>query len=580
MVDVPFSAEPITIVRIEQPFCENAHGAAPCTADGEPCFNTRSTCQDPENYIAGPTKKLYFGMPGEGRPADDIYIFPLLRSVSTSAARVNVSGADKRASPLGVRARATIQFRDMPHTDRIVDPYLSARSYDPRDRGSFWSKWNERNRFARNGMIVSILEGYAGQALADMTRRVYIADLLGLSGADVGVGKCRDRLLKAEADKAQIPRVSQGELHSDIDATATSIKVAAAVLDDYAAAGTIRINDEVMTYSAVVEDGSGFLDFTITARGSDNTEASDHDAEDQVQQCFRFEGVTVDQGLRTVYEDFTEIPAAFLPFDDWTAEADSHLTAYRLTGLISEPTAVKDIIGEILEQAQAMQWWDERAQEVRFLAVKPIFDPPRDLNEEEHILAGSVKLREFVDRRVSRVYVYFDQRDPTVSVDEGENYRKMQGSVALEMEAPEVFGEPAIRKVYARFVDSAAVALETSARILARYKEGSREITFALSDRDADLNVGEIVFLHLRRIQDASGLVAVKSWIITSREVQHRQRRAVYTAEDATLAGVVSSIAPDTVGDWQGDGSDPFGVLFISDAAGLLPGGAPGFNIN
>lgn len=579
MSSVPFSGEPITIVEVAQPFCANAHGVAPCTATAAACFNTRSTCQDPANY-SGTVKKLYFGIPGEGRPSDALYIFPLLRSVSTSPARVNISGADKRANPLGIRATAKIQFRDMPHTDRIVDPYLASRSYEPLDQGTFWSKWNERNRYGRNGLTVTIYEGFSGQALADMESRVYISEGLDLSGDDVVTMSCRDVLAKASTDKAKAPRVSPGELQADITSSATTIKVAGAVLSDYAASGTVRINDEVMTYSAVAEDGSGFLDFTISARGTDNTTPAEHDAEDRVQECLRFDNTAPDVALATLYQEFTEISAAYLPLTDWADEAATHLSAYGITALVTEPTGVDKLLGEILEQIQAVQWWDERDKQIKFVAVKPIFEEPRLLTDEAHILAGSVKLREFPDRRVSRVYVYFDRRSPIESAGDGDSYRRMQGSVALELEAPEVYGEPAVREIFARFVNSSAVALETSTRILARYKEGARELTFSVSDKDRDIRVGQIVRIRHRRIQDTFGAPLVKPWIVTSIEVQHRQRRILVTADDASLAGQVYKIAEDTVGDWVGDGSDPYGVMFISDDNGLLPDGSEGFKIN
>lgn len=580
MADVPFSAEPITIVQVEQPFCANVHGSAPCTATGAPCFNTRSTCQDPANYAAGPMKKLYFGQPGAARPADEIYIFPLLVSASTSPARVNISGADRRANPLGIRAKARIKFRDMPHTDRIVDPYRDARSYDPLAQGTFWSKWNARNKFGRNGLTVTIFEGFAGQALADMESRVYVCEGLDFSGEDVVSMSCRDVLSKTAGTKAKAPRVSPGSLHSDITAGALAFKVKGAVLSDYAPSGTIRINDEVMTYSAVAEDGSGFLDFTISARGSDNTQADEHEAEDRVQECLRFSGVSVDVGLATLYQDFTEISVSYLPLTDWADEAAEHLSAYTIEGLVTEPTGVDELLGEILEQVQAVQWFDERAKQIKFVAIKPIFDAPRKLTEADHILAGSVTLREFPDRRVSRVYVYYRRRDPTEAVDKSENYARMQGSVALEMEAPEVFGEPATREIFARFTPSAAVALETSSRILARYKEGSRELTFAISDKDGDIDVADIVLIEHTRIQTATGDVNVRPWIVTSIDPRKHERKILLTVEDAALAGVLVKIAEDTVGDWVGDGSDPFGVGFISDDSGLLPDGSEGFTIN
>ncbi|TCP43929.1 hypothetical protein [Rhodovulum marinum] len=579
MPETPFSAEPIVIVRIEQPRCALSHGLAPCAATGAPCFNTYSTCRDRENYAPGATLDLYFGIPGQGRPADEIMILPFLAGPpSTSPARINVSGADRRVNPLGIRAAATITFRDAPHSDLLVDPYRSARSYDPLAQGTFWSKWLARNTFGKAGMVVSIFEGFAGDALADMVKRVYLCDAVDFSSDEIVTMKCRDVLSKAADEKAQCPPISEGELATDISAAAASIQVAGAVLGDYPAAGTIRINDEVMTYSAISEAEGGLLEFTITARGSDGTEAAEHAAEDRVQECFRFSGETVDQGLAALY-GFTTIPAAYLPFSDWAAEAGQYLTAYTLTGLVTEPTPVVDLVGEVLEQTQSLQWWDEVAAKVRFAAVKPIVERPVRLTESEHLVAGTVRIRDFPERRVSRVYVYFDPRDPTASRDDEDNYRRIQGSLDLPIEDEKAFGDKAIRKIFARFVNSGAVALETTSRILSRYRLGSREVSFAVSDKDGGLGVGEIVEILFHRLQGTTGAPESRFWIVTSRDPRPSERRVYYTAEDATLAGTLSEIAEDSLGDYVGDGSDPFGVAWISDDNGFLPDGSEGFKI-
>ncbi|MEM9522757.1 MAG: hypothetical protein AAF982_01980 [Pseudomonadota bacterium] len=579
MPDKPFSAEPIVIVRIEQPFCSLSFGNAPCTATGTPCFNTYSTCGDQQNHTPGPTLDLYFGIPGQGKPSDEIMILPFLAGwPSTSSPRVNVSGADRRLNPLGLRATASIPFRDAPHTDFLVDPYLSTRSYDPIARGTFWSKWLTRNVFGKSGMTVSIFEGFAGQALADMVKRVYISDAVDFSGAETVLMKCRDILSKATDEKALMPPVSPGFLLADLDNNPATLtfKIAGAVLADYPASGTLRINDEILTYSALAEDVNGFIDVTVTSRATDGSEIGSHEAEDSVQEVYRFDGVSVDVGLAAAYS-YTTIPSARLPVADWATEASLYLSAYVLDGLIPEPTAVEEVVGEILEQAQAFQWWDEVAEEVRFRAVKPLTERPKRLTEDTGLIAGTVKIREFPERRVSRVYVFFDPRDPTSN--EERNFRRVQGSLDLALEDAKAYGDKAIRKIIARFINSTAVALETTSRILARYKRGSREISFAVSDKDEDIEIGDVIEVVYHRDQDTTGAAKTSLWIVTSRDPKPAERRVYFVAEDATLAGQLLAISENSVGDYVGDGSDPFGVGWISDASGLLPNGDPGFTI-
>ena len=61
MSETKFGREPIELVEMVLPKCANTYGTAPCTASGAPgseCFNTRATCQDPDNYRDIPDRHL------------------------------------------------------------------------------------------------------------------------------------------------------------------------------------------------------------------------------------------------------------------------------------------------------------------------------------------------------------------------------------------------------------------------------------------------------------------------------------------------------------------------------------------
>jgi len=418
MSETTVGREPIVVVCIEQPACAHVFGTAPCTATGEACYQTRATCKDAANYLqnAGSVLRLYYGVEGAGRPADELYIMPFLISASTSPAKINLSGADKNANPLGVIGRATIRFRDAPHTDRVVDPYVATRSYDAMAQGTHWSKWNARNRYGKVGAIVRIYQGYAGQLLADMVQRVYICEALDFNGGPTVTMKCADMMVKASDRSAMAPLLSPGHLHAAIDAVQTTIEVAAAVIADYPATGTLRINREAMTYSAVVTNANGRLDFTVTARGSDGTTSDAHSAEDQVQECLRFSATPVDQAIEDLFTDYTTVDAAYLDTVNWAVERATYLSSYSLTGLITKPTPVRELLGEICEQAQLFVWWDERSRLFKLKAVRAITSPPRVITEGAHILAGSFSLKEKHKARVSRVWMYYGQKDTTDSV--------------------------------------------------------------------------------------------------------------------------------------------------------------------
>ena len=73
MTELIAGREPVQIVEIVQPYCNNTHGTAPCTAaetGDRKCFNTRSTCNDPANFDKG-SLRLFFS---KGNVADRLDI--------------------------------------------------------------------------------------------------------------------------------------------------------------------------------------------------------------------------------------------------------------------------------------------------------------------------------------------------------------------------------------------------------------------------------------------------------------------------------------------------------------------------
>ena len=134
--------EVVQIVEIKQPFCSLFHGTSPCTATetgDDKCFNTRSTCNDTDNFDLS-SFSLYFSKGNIGNRKGPAYLtdvdgafitdvdgafiitesdwptytIPSLVSVSTVPARINIAGADDDAKPIGMRASCNIVFQDHP----------------------------------------------------------------------------------------------------------------------------------------------------------------------------------------------------------------------------------------------------------------------------------------------------------------------------------------------------------------------------------------------------------------------------------------------------------------------------------
>ncbi len=565
--------EVVQIVEIVQPLCALTFGNAPCTATGEKCYNTRATCEDTANYDGSSTLSLFFA---KGRVAEMgvkgvPYIIPSLVSVSTAPTRINLTGANPDAQGLGNRAVASIEFKDHPHTDRRVDPYVSERAWDPYLRGSFWSKWLVRNKFRQN-IEVRVYEGYADQKLSQMTKRSYF--LQSVSGPDSSGSfsiEAKDILARIEDRKAQCPVASPGELFADLDATTVSFVVANAVLADYGANGTLRINDELMTYTSRATEGTG-LRFSGVTRGTEGTEASEHSAEDTVQQCVRFTDARLDDIANTLLGTYGGIDASYLDTVNWASEVDDYLSLYRFSTVISEPTSVSELISELQVSGAFYMFWDERDALVKFKAIRGIEADLPLLSDRENIVADSFDIREKPRERASQVWVYYGHKNFVDPIEEASSYKFISIFANLESESDDQYGEPSIRKVFSRWITTGAIADSTASKISVRYSEVPSEVVFRMDAKDRATWVGDQRRMTHYRDVDKHGNRRVRNWTIVSAEEVVPGEMVEYVAEDTTLYGRISKILANGSADY-----DPLtavsGGAYIGDANGLLSDG-------
>jgi hypothetical protein len=602
MTELVAGREPVQIVEIVQPYCNNTHGSAPCTATetgDRKCFNTRSTCNDTANFAKG-SLRLFFAKgniadrldvsyltteDGETITTEDgdpieigdakgaaTYIVPSLVSVSTSPTRINLAGANPDAQGLGNRALCSIVFQDHPHTDRVVDPYRSDRTYVPMERGSFWTKWLARNTYRYN-LSIKIYEGYFGETLESMrVREYFLARITGPDNNGHVTVQGKDILSFIEERKAQAPLASPGELYADIDSSQTSFEVANAVAADYSASGTIRIGDELMTYSAVASSANG-ITFTITLRGTDGSTAAEHSAEDLVQECLRYTSQSVDTVVEDLLDTYGGIAASYMDTANWAAEVSAYLSGYSLTTLITQPTGVATLVSEIQEQVGCFLWWDEHSQLIKLRAIRAVEDEPGLITDDNHIIAGSFNIDEMPRQRISQLWVYFVMNDWTGKLDDETNWRYLYISADLESEGANLYGQKSIRKIYARWLPTNAMALNTATKTVSRYSGVPRQCTFRLDAKDrANYGVGDIVRISHFRDVNANGANNIGNWTITSMHEVVPGELTEYTAEDTTIYGRVCTIQGAGAGDY-----DPvtatFNAAYIGDANGRLSDG-------
>lgn len=571
---------PVTIVKLSVPTCQNTFGTSPCTATasaGMECFNGFSNCQDTENYTAG-TKDYYFTHSDTEQEALDIVseVMPSLKSISSVPTTLNIAGADSSLTGLGSRARLTLTFQDAPYQDLFTDPYVDTRDYDPQEQGTYWTKFLVRNPFMVNTEI-KVYSGNAGDDIDDMEVQTYFwisntypteAGIFTITGKDV--------LAYLEASASQIPALSSGELYEDIGADDDSLVVFGHDDGDYNASGTVRLNDEIMTYTGTTDTTEG-LQLDGLTRGADNTTASDHSAEATVQRCVRFDQSTIYGAVEAILSEDYEgnIPNTYLDVSQWEEEINVNIPSYWVSEVISEPTPAATLISQISEQTLTYIWWEEREGKVKMRAVRGYSEEPDTLTEDSNIMAG-FSITPLPDQRITQLWYYYSQEDQSVSDDEVSNYLRAYIKIDADKELGNQFNGSRTRTIQANWIKRTIFARDVSSRYMLRYSNTPRTATWSSDIKDRDYGVGDVIYIDHRLDVDQFGAKANSVWLITSYEVLARQGIVRYTAHDITAYGRNYYIMESGSPDYDPSEDRPFSASYIGDADGLLSDGTIG----
>jgi hypothetical protein len=590
-----FATRPIEIVEIIQPLCSRVFGVDPCLATGDACWNTDATCKYRSALDLSKSLSLRF-VPDEVydwqdnninllaengdiltteadqpflidyyyQPALDI---PALAGYNTAPTVLNVASGSRNQSPLGYRAVCNVSIKDFPWNDINTDPYVSTRTYEPDQLGSFWSKWLARNPF-HVGYTLNVYEGYIGQTLSAMTKREYVIEKIDRGKDGVSI-TAKDILRKVTDTNITAPYLSKGELSAAITNVQTNFTVAGAVLSDYESAGYVRINSEILQYTQLYQLSNGNLYFSGVTRGVAGTTAAAHNQNDRVQRVIYYNARPFNEVLYDLFVNWGGIPARYIDAAEWAAEKTTYRPDYNFTAWLAEPTAIDELAGEVCLQAIANVWWDERIQQIIMKAVKP--EPaPYLLTDEDAIIAGSFVIKEKPEERASQAHVYYLQRTPVQSVTDKTNYTRVSVFIDVNKQI-QYGGEPQIRELFCRFIPTQAIANSLSQTYLNRFSDVRREVAFDVSAKDAEtIWTGSVVTIRHYLDVDFTGAPRDGEWLITSAEVSRNGLTYRFTAEDNEKGGVIWTWLDDSGNDANGnpqpwrwldnDGKDSLGV--------------------
>jgi hypothetical protein len=576
--------ELMVVVEMDFDTCTRVYGSAPCaavlgTTGVRKCFNTFKTFQDTANFAKG-VQTLRFARNISGLPKGQTIFPALANNPITNAAEINLSGIDPRTNALGKRARVEVRLKDFAYHDTYTDPYQGDRvsgaaqasgiGYDP-SQGTFFGKLSNRNPYY-HGRPLRILTGRVGQDLGTFDARHYVMSEWSGPDAQGNVNvTAKDVLDLADNAKAVAPAASRGKLSLDIDAAATSITLSPATVgDEYAASGLICVGREIMSFTR-----SG--DVLTVVRGLEGTAAVPHSVNDVAQQCLVYlpdRPSTVVADLLTTYAG---ISSGFIDTTAWQAENDNWLAGLRIGTVITKPTGVATLVGEICQHG-FMVWWDEVAQEIRFRANRPISigEVALPLTDPAHNISGSIDIDRNDDKRISQMQFWHGVLDYTDFADNGDKFKALASFINAAAENVNAYGESRIKNIYSRWFGRAgndAAATVIAERLAGRYEETPLTFSATLDAKDKSLiTLATVVSVTSQVLQDDIGAQIPTQMQINY--VEERNDRIAIRAESYTIQGRFGFWLDDPTADYDApaDAEDiAFGAYWMDDTVGVFP---------
>ena len=492
----------VTYVEIDVDFCSLTYGSSPCTASvpttGEiKCFNCFKTCQDTANFDAE-TLTLRHAVAADFLNKS-IECLPDIVSVDYSPALLDPGKS------MGQRASITVSFADHPHSDTLpglYDKYLADRTYDPWSQGTYWAAFRSRQPYLR-GAALRLIQGTADQALVDMETRNFVIDSFSGPGPDgTFTITAKDVLKLADGDRAVAPAASTGSLVSSITDSATSATLTPTGIgnEEYPASGKLNIGGkELVSFSR----SGDVLDLT-GGRAQNKTVAVEHDAGSRCQIVLEYSAQDPANIIADLLENYASVDSSYIPVNDWLDETEAFYRRVN-TAVITEPTAVNDLVNELIEQCGLMVWWDDIDNEIKLQVLRAISTTARTF-DDTNIWSASLKVEEQPSKRISRVLTYFAQFNPLIGVEDPENFRSSYFTIDTDIEVADGITQKTILSRWTPLGGQTAAG-RVNDILRGRFRDPPRRISFRVgrfNGQDAPV-LGEGCQIGGLPLQDATG---------------------------------------------------------------------------
>jgi hypothetical protein len=478
--------------------------------------------------------------------------FPVLSNVRQSSTTANIGGADPRYGTLGKQATIDFELTDFTYHDRGIDPYASERvsgaaqfsgvGYRPEDRTTFLAKLKARwPNYA--GSIVRLCRAYIvdGVITDQSTYHHVLKEIAGPSGGSVKVTAYSIFDLMNEK-KAVCPKPTRGALVSDISAGAGSFTVTPTGIGnaEYAASGFLTIGSEVMAFTRVNNT------FTVT-RGQKGTSAATHSAADTVQQAWSCDNARLDDVAAELILDFTETPSSWVPLVEWEDEVTRWGASIRLTTMVTSPTPVGTLVGELADLGCNIIP-DERAAEIRLRMNRPIDgDTVYSITDDN---AYEITQEDREEDRITQVYFVHKRADPTKGIGSGDdvsNYLKR--SLTVNKDAFDLYGEQVrTRTIRTRWLDQGddTTVSIVSWQLLRRFEKAPMRIKCIIDARDKAILLSDVVELRTEDMASEIGELTTMFMQVIGRSEPEYYHTVEVELQRFEFSGRAGFITPDT----------------------------------
>lgn len=531
--------EPIQYVEIDVDYCSLTYGTAPCTAilgttGTKKCFNTFATCQDKTNFTKS-VKTLTFINNRINLPKG-LIAYPVLKDngVSAFSSTVNIAGSNPRMAAFGRRATVTVALQDFVDDDIWFDKYQLQRisgvaqssgiGYNPINVGSFFSRLRARWPYYA-GRPLRIIDGYVDDGILTInkTRNFIITEMTGPDNSGAVTFEAKDVLALADDKKALAPKASRGKLGAAVTAASgqTFTLTPTGIEAEYPTSGYGTIGSEVVSFTRTGAT------VTLTNRGIEGTVAAPHNLGDTFQIALYINNARIDNTIYDLLVNYAKVPASFCPLvTEWAPEITRWMNSVLLKTVITKPTGVAQLIGELSDLGISI-WWDEVAQKIKLLATHPV------QNEQIYPISDNLDIKSIEQEdqdedRITQVHFYTKQSDPTKDYKDKNNYDRINVMIDTDAESVNAYNDTKVREVFCRWLNSGADAIvrTLSIRLLKRLNTPPIHYTIVLDAERASIALADVLELDSRISTDETGL-PIKKLVQVLRKTEKRSGHEV-----------------------------------------------------